>query len=244
MIINSLKKILILLLLSLSAQSDEAADILAIETKLKYAQPTLPIKKIEPAEILGYYAVHLPDGSIIYMNAKAEHFFYGELFLIDGTTLVNATKRALSEDRMRILGDLDDSGGLVFSPSPDEVKATISVFTDIDCGYCRKLHREVPELNRLGISVRYLAYPRAGIGSVSYDKAVSAWCAPNPNNALTRAKAGEEIEQLTCANPVAAHFALGDQLGVSGTPAIFFEDGRLQPGYIPAKEMARLLRSK
>ena len=241
---NSFTKLSVFLLcflFSFLAQSNELADIEAIQEKLKYVQPALPVKKIESTEIQGYYAVYLPDGSIIYVNANVEHFFYGELFLINGSTLVNATQRSLTEDRKRILGDLDESEVLVFSPTSGEIKATISVFTDIDCGYCRKLHREVPELNRLGVSVRYLAYPRAGIGSASYDKAVSAWCAPNPNKALTRAKAGEKIEQLTCANPVAAHFALGDQLGVSGTPAIFFEDGRLQPGYLPAKEMARRL---
>ena len=240
-IMKSLKNLLILLLLSLPVQSEEAADIAAIEAKLRQAGPTLPIKKIEPIEIEGYYAVYMPDGSIIYMDADAEHFFYGELFLIRGSTFVNATQRALSDERRLLLAGLDESEMLVFSPAPEKVKATITVFTDIDCGYCRKLHREVPELNKLGVAVRYLAYPRAGVGSASFDKAVSAWCAANPNTALTRAKAGEEIEQLTCANPVAAHYALGDQFGVTGTPAIFFEDGRLQPGYLPAQEMARRL---
>ena len=228
----------------LPVQSDEADDIEAIKEKLKYAQPALPIKKIEPIEIQGYYAVYLPDGTVIYVTANADHFFYGELFLINGSTLVNATQRTLNQDRMRLLDNLDESQLLVFSPPAIEIKATISIFTDIDCSYCRKLHREVPELNRLGISVRYLAFPRAGIGSDSYNKAVSAWCASDPNRALTRAKAGEEIKELSCVNPVAAHFALGDQLGVSGTPAVFFEDGSLQPGYLPAKEMARRLGIK
>jgi len=242
---NSLNILFILLLFSLPVQSEEvdaeAAHIAAIEEKFRNAGLRLPIKKIEAIEIQGYYALYLLDGSIIYMDANAEHFFYGDLFLINGSKLVNVTQRAHSEERMRLLGSLDESEMLVFSPAQEKVKATISVFTDIDCGYCRKLHKEVPELNRLGVAVRYLAYPRAGIGSISYQKAVSAWCSPNPNRALTRAKAGEEIEQHTCANPVAAHFALGSQLGVSGTPAIFFEDGSLQPGYLPAKEMVRRL---
>lgn len=218
-----------------------SADIEAIEKKLKQAQPSLPIKKIEATDVDNYYAVYLPDGSIIYMDADAEHFFYGELFLIRGSTFVNATQQALSRERRQLLADLDESEMLVFSPDSENVKATVTVFTDIDCGYCRKLHREVPALNELGIAVRYLAYPRAGVGSASYDKAVSAWCAEDPNGALTRAKAGQEIEQAICANPVAAHYALGDQFGVTGTPAIFFEDGRLQPGYLPAEEMARRL---
>ena len=130
---------------------------------------------------------------------------------------------------------------LVFSPPADRVKATVTVFTDIDCGYCRKLHQEVPELNRLGIAVRYLAYPRAGLGSDSYDKAVSAWCADNPRLALTEAKLGNEIETRTCANPVAGHMNLGAQFGVNGTPAVFYEDGTLQNGYMPALDMAERL---
>ena len=120
-------------------------------------------------------------------------------------------------------------------------KTAITVFTDIDCGYCRKLHQEVPELNRLGIEVRYLAYPRAGLESESYDKIVSAWCADDQRLALTRAKTGKKIESRDCKNPVAQHFALGGAVGVTGTPSIIFEDGRLLPGYLPAERLAQQL---
>ena len=114
--------------------------------------------------------------------------------------------------------------------APELTKATITVFTDIDCGYCRKLHQDVPELNRLGVAVRYLAFPRAGIGSDSYDKAVSVWCADDQQKALTKAKAGKDIEMKTCVNPVAEQYGLVDAFGVTGTPAIFYEDGTLQAG--------------
>ena len=109
---------------------------------------------------------------------------------------------------------------LVFTPGAGKVKATVTVFTDIDCGYCRKLHQEVPELNRLGIAVRYLAYPRAGIDSDSYNKIVSAWCSNDPLGALTKAKRGEAIPTRKCDNPVARQYALGSEVGVTGTPTV------------------------
>jgi thiol:disulfide interchange protein DsbC len=120
-------------------------------------------------------------------------------------------------------------------------KATISVFTDVDCGYCRKLHLEVPELNARGIEVRYLAFPRQGTTSPSFDKLVSAWCAADRNDAITRLKRGETIPRKSCANPVERQYVLGHQMGVEGTPAIIFEDGSLHPGYAPAADLAKLL---
>ena len=115
------------------------------------------------------------------------------------------------------------------------------MFTDIDCGYCRKLHREIPQLNEMGIEVSYLAYPRAGIGSQSYSKYVSAWCAEDKLGALTLAKNGQEIPAKNCDNPIAAQYELGQQMGISGTPAIVLEDGRLIPGYLNAQKLANAL---
>jgi thiol:disulfide interchange protein DsbC len=129
----------------------------------------------------------------------------------------------------------------VVFPTGGERKAVISVFTDVDCGYCQKLHREVPRLNELGVEVRYLAYPRAGIGSRSYQKIVSAWCAEDPNSAITALKSGQEIPDSDCTNPVAAQYELGQEVGVSGTPAIVLEDGRLLPGYLPADQLAQAI---
>ena len=212
-----------------------------IEASLKLRRPGLTVRKIEQSPIPGYYLVETSADEVIYMNATAEHFFAGDLIFLDGDGFVNVTEKARESSRKKLLDSIDESEMLVYSPAPERVKTTITVFTDIDCGYCRKLHREIPELNKLGIAVRYLAYPRAGIGSNSYTKIVSAWCADNPNVALTKAKAGQEIETRTCSNPVASHYGMGDQFGVTGTPAIIYEDGRLQPGYVPAIELARRL---
>jgi thiol:disulfide interchange protein DsbC len=129
---------------------------------------------------------------------------------------------------------------MVIFPATGTRKAVINVFTDVDCGFCQKLHQEVPELNRMGVEVRYLAYPRAGVGSPSYAKIVSAWCSQDRNLAITRLKAGESIPDATCENPVADQFELGQSIGVTGTPAIVLEDGTMVPGYQPAAQLAAI----
>ena len=188
----------------------------------------------------GFYELEL-GGRTLYVDASGGHFFAGDLYLLQGGGLVNATEAARQDMRLELLASIAEDDMLVFTPPADEVKATITVFTDIDCGYCRLLHQEMPELNRLGIAVRYLAYPRAGPGSESFDKIVSAWCAEDPLDAMTRAKAGQAIEPLRCASPVAQQYELGARMGVTGTPAILFDNGQLQAGYAPAAEMARRL---
>lgn len=204
------------------------------------ANPDLPLGRISESPLPGFYEVSV-GGTTLYVHRSGGHFFAGDLFFVAATGFVNATEENRMSRRRDMLAALDESEMLVFSPPPDKVGTSITVFTDIDCGYCRQLHREVPTLNRYGIAVRYLAFPRAGIGSASYDKIVSAWCADNPQDALTRAKAGREIEQRNCANPVARQYAMAGELGVTGTPAIVYESGYLQSGYLPAEEMARRL---
>ena len=212
-----------------------------IRERLLQSRPGLPITDVKPGQIAGFYQVSIQGGMTLYMHAIDDYLFAGDLFFVEPEGLVNATEVARTRQRKELLDALDAEDMLVYSPKPELVQATITVFTDIDCGYCRKLHQEVPELNRLGIAVRYLAYPRAGVGSESYNKIMSAWCADNPLRALTRAKAGEEIEDRTCSNPVAEQYGMGGAFGVSGTPAIIYENGYLQAGYLPAEEMARRL---
>ena len=125
--------------------------------------------------------------------------------------------------------------------SPEEPQHELLVFTDIDCGYCRKLHSQIDEYLEQGIAIHYLAFPRAGIGSPSYNTAVSVWCADDRQGALTAAKAGETVEPLQCENPVAEQYQLGLDLGVTGTPALLTSDGSMIPGYMPPETLrARL----
>ncbi|MDW8478922.1 MAG: thioredoxin fold domain-containing protein [Xanthomonadales bacterium] len=128
---------------------------------------------------------------------------------------------------------------IVFAPK--ERKRTLTVFTDIDCGYCRRMHQHMAEYNAAGIAIEYLFFPRAGIGSPSYEKAVSVWCSSDPRDALTRAKAGEEIPARSCDNPVLEDFELGKRIGINGTPAVITEDGVLIGGYLTPEQMLERL---
>ena len=130
---------------------------------------------------------------------------------------------------------------MISFPAKGKEKTTLTVFTDIDCGYCRKFHQEIPELNELGISVNYMAFPRAGVGSNSLDKYVSVWCADDQQDSMSRAKQRQAVSSKTCANPVEEQYLLGRQLGVNSTPNLVTSTGELIRGYVPAKQLAQQL---
>ncbi|MCU7905441.1 MAG: DsbC family protein [Candidatus Thiodiazotropha sp. (ex Epidulcina cf. delphinae)] len=197
------------------------------------------VSSITPTEIGGLYEV-LIGPQIFYVSADGKYLLSGKLFNIDNREDLTTPK--VSQAKARFIEQAGEDGMVIFSP--EKYSHTVTVFTDIDCGYCRKLHSEINDYNALGIRVRYLMYPRAGVGSPSYDKAVSVWCEDDQNDAMTRAKAGEDIEKKVCDNPVVDHLQLGKLLGVSGTPTIFLQDGDMLPGYVPAKRMSAILEGK
>jgi thiol:disulfide interchange protein DsbC len=124
---------------------------------------------------------------------------------------------------------------------PQKVKYTITVFTDVECGYCRKLHSEIAQLNDRGVQVRYLAYPRAGPGTDDWAKMEAVWCSTDRKKAITEAKAGKAVKAAQCATPIAKQFKLGEQLGVRGTPAIFTDSGEYIGGYLAPDQMVSKL---
>lgn len=233
---------LLILVSTFPAFADELQDVVSnIRQRILAVRPELSIQGIEPSALPGFYDVQLSGGQTLYFTEDGQHFFTGDLYALTDKEMVNVSEQVKAGERKKLLDQLDESDMLVFAPAKDMIKATVTVFTDIDCTYCRKLHKEVPEMNRLGIAIRYLAYPRAGTGSASYDKIVSAWCADNPKIALTRAKAGKTIETRTCDNPVASQYELGGVMGVNSTPSLVFEDGTMTPGYLPAEALAKRL---
>ena len=149
------------------------------------------------------------------------------------------TEEARGQIRQRALATVGDDKRIIFSPK--DPKHTVSVFTDIDCGYCRRLHQQIAEYNKLGIAVEYLFFPRAGLGSESFDKAVNVWCAADRKQALTAAKAGESVEAKTCDNPIEEEFALGQKIGINGTPAVIAPDGTQLGGYVPPEQLLQRL---
>ena len=214
----------------------------AIGDKFKASRPELTIKSITPSEIPGLYAVEINKGPVLYTTEDGEYFVLGDLYQTAPGGFVNLAEVAREGDRAELMAQVKLDDMIIFSPDKLPAKAAIMVFTDVDCFYCQKLHQEVPDLNRMGIEVRYLAYPRAGIGSESYKKIASAWCADDKQEAITKLKNRERIVTNVCPNnPVESQFKLGQQVGVSGTPAMVTVDGKLMPGYMPALQLASTL---
>jgi len=212
----------------------------ALVERLQALRPDIPVERVSPTPLPGIVALELGGGTVFYGTTDGRYLFAGDLYELTDTDLVNVAEAGRVGQRQAIMAKVDPASMVIFKAT-GERKAIISVFTDVDCGYCQKLHLEVPQLNKMGIEVRYLGYPRAGVGSESYDRMVSAWCASDPNAALTRVKAGEKIPAATCDNEIAAHYGIGREIGVAGTPSIILEDGRLLPGYLPAPELAKAI---
>lgn len=201
--------------------------------------PGIKPETIRETPIKGLYEVTYQDpSSIFYFNRDASYMFRGDL--IDMTTRTNITEQTKSKARSKLIQAVSEDKMVVFKAKNE--KYQITVFTDVDCPYCKKLHHEIAQYNQQGITIRYMAYPRAGIGSGSYKKMVSIWCSKDKNKAMTDAKNDRNIPELECDNPVAEQFALGQKLGVRGTPAIFLQDGTMLPGYIPAARLAQELQ--
>ena len=230
-------------LLAFSMPASAAVDQHVVDTitaKLEAARKGMKVQSVEPSKIKGIYSVKVTAGPQLYVDETGSFFVAGDLYQITPRGFINLAEQDRDGDRAQLLAKLDAKDMIVF-PAKDK-KATITVFTDVDCFYCQKLHKEVPAMNDLGIEVRYLAYPRAGIGSESYKKIASAWCADNPNEAMTKLKNKQNIPMNVCANnPVAEQFSLGKKMGVTGTPAMVMENGRLLPGYMPADRLAKTL---
>ena len=220
-----------------------SADIeAAITRNFKISRPTIQIESIQPSQIPGLYAVKVAGGPVLYSTDDGRYFVVGDLFEVAPGGFVNLAEKAREGDRADLMAAVKEEDMIVFSPQQLPAKASIMVFTDVDCYYCQKLHQEVPDLNRIGIEVRYLAYPRAGIGSDAYKKMASAWCADDKPAALTKLKNRQRIAPNVCAaNPVEQQFSLGQRVGVTGTPAMVTTEGRLMPGYMPALQLASVL---
>lgn len=223
------------LLLSSSLSASEQ-HIDQVRERLLLIQPDLPIEAVAPSAMPELYQVQLRGGRILYVNASAEFIFQGQLLQVQDGVPVNLTEQAERTALVAQMRALNTEEMIVF-PAPS-AQTTITVFTDPDCGYCQKLHSEVPELNRAGVDVRYLAFPRDGLTGAAYDSLVSVWCADDRLAAMTQAKQRKKIAQKTCRNPVEKHFALGQAIGVRGTPTIVLANGEIIPGYQPAKQLA------
>jgi len=223
---------------SIAADSPAGTLTPELRTKLASKIPGATPQSIRETPIPGLYEVAV-DTSVGYISADGKFVISGDLFEIASRT--NLTDARKADARRKMLSGLKDDQMIVFSPAT--VKHTITVFTDIDCAYCRKLHSEMAELNKLGVRVRYLAYPRTGPNTVSWAKMEQVFCSKDRKQALTDAKLDKDVKSSACTTPVAADFALGEQIGVNGTPAIITDKGEYIGGYLPAAKLVQYLES-
>ncbi len=225
------------LLITGMAMNVLANDVEKIQAKLKEVIPNAPAATIEKSPVAGVYQVSVGP-NVIYMSADAKYLFNGSL--VDLTTRENLTEMAKNNARMQTLAKMDETAMIVF-PAKGETKHTLTVFTDIDCPYCKKFHNEVATLNENGISVRYLAFPRSGPQTPSYHKMVSIWCAKDRRQAMEDAKKGKDVTEAKCENPIMEQMIQAQNFGISGTPTLILDNGQMIPGYVPAQELIQAL---
>lgn len=200
----------------------------------------LQVEDVRISPVTGIYEI-TRDSNVSYVSSDGRYAIVGDMVDLDAD--VNLSENRRRTIRARMIETIPESEMLVYSPK--DPKYTITVFTDIDCGYCRKLHSHIAEYNRLGIRVRYLFFPRSGPDTESWHKAEAVWCASNRNDALTKAKQGDSIPEKKCGAEriVARDYELGQKVGVDGTPAIFLSSGEVLPGYLPPTKLAQYLKT-
>jgi len=210
------------------------ADEGSIADSLSKVIPGVSKSDVSKTPIKGLYQV-IVGARIIYTSDDGRYIIQGEM--VDLVNRKNLTESSLNSVRKAELEKIDEKKMIIF-PAKNP-KHTVTIFSDIDCGYCRKLHAEIDSYTDAGITVRYLFFPRSGVNTESYYKAISVWCADDRNEALTDAKLNNKVVNKTCDNPVDEHMKLAQAFGITGTPAIISEDGTIVPGFVPAKDLIK-----
>ncbi len=217
----------------LSAMPLAHADEAAVRAAIKKMAPTATIDKVEKSPIDGYSQA-IVGSQLVYVSNDGRYILQGTLYDVDAKLDLSASR--MSRENVAKLAAYPEAQRIVFAPS-GKPKYKVTVFTDIDCGYCRKMHSHIAEYNERGIQVDYLFFPRSGPGTPSFDKAISVWCAKDRNGAFTSAKAGQDPSPLKCENPIAQEYQLGITVGVDGTPAVYAPDGSRIGGYLTPDQL-------
>ncbi len=235
------KRMLVVMALLSSFSISALADDSAVRETLSRIIPGQAPDLIEETPYKGLYEV-VYGSDIFYLSENGRYLFQGDM--VDLTTQNNLTEARRTKGRLKLMDTVALDTRISFKPQGGAPVHVVDVFTDVDCFYCQKLHNEMADYLNEGIEIRYLAFPRAGVGSHSYEKIVSVWCAKDQKAVMTLAKNKQQPEKRECDNPVKEHMELGRQIGVSGTPALVFSDGTLMPGYLPASQLRKILDEK
>lgn len=233
------KILIVLLIMSLAANAkNPSKEILA---GVKNLAPTATVSSVEKTPIKGVSEIIIETGrggEVYYISNDGKYLLNGNM--IDTTSREDLTENKKSGIRKTVVEKFGSKQRIDFLP--DDMKYHLTVFTDIDCGYCRKLHNQIDEYNALGIGISYLFFPRSGINTPSFDKAVTVWCSSDQQSAMTNAKSGVNLEERKCDNPIEKQYEAGKAAGVTGTPAMVLENGKLLPGYLPPQALLDRLK--
>ena len=223
---------------ALAQQPQSLREKLAVAIEVA-SQNQLEIVSLNATALPNIYEVELNTGEVLYSDISGDYLFAGDMYQTTAEGLLNLSANKRQERNSDKIAQIPEEEMIIFTP--EVVKATITVFTDVDCTYCRALHRDLEKLMAAGIEVRYMAYPRGGENAESYTKMISVWCSDDRAKALTQAKNGQDLPERNCDSPILAHYKLGNELGISGTPALVFPDGRVIPGYLETERLVEML---
>lgn len=220
-----------------ASATDTDPKLTAVQEKVTGMFDGIEPKDVSRSPVDGWYTVH--KGSIVaYISEDGRYLLQGDL--IDLDSQVNLSEMSRNDSRRELVSALKDEQAIMFSPT--EVKHTVTVFTDIDCSFCRKLHAQIDGYLERGIEVRYVLYPRNGPASRAWSTSEDVWCSRDRGKALTAAKLDQQFQTSKCdTSMISTHYTLGRDIGLSGTPAIVFEDGTLLAGYLPPAALASRL---
>ncbi len=218
-----------------AAAPGAALDAEGLKAKLNAAMPELNLEAVRPSAVPGLFEVQ--RGALFgYVTADGRYLISGDVVNLEtGEEITEGSRKQMRVDTLAALGDQY----VAFDPPGDKPQNVVTVFVDVDCGYCKKLHEELPAYNALGIGFRYVFFPRAGLGSESERQLDAAWCSPDRKTAVSRAIMGEKFKVPACKTPTKQQYELALKLGVRGTPMMILPNGDTVNGYVPADRLAQ-----
>ena len=212
-----------------------------LENLKKILPQGLNINFYEESEIENFYVVNVANNQILYVSNDFKYVFAGDVISLDNGNPSSLNELYQAKLVKQVMSILEDTRTINFTAENE--KHLIKVFTDISCGYCRLLHSQIDDYLALGISIEYYGFPRDGLQTQVFEDMQSAWCSDDPKLSITKLKAGDDVEEKTCQNPIQMHYEYGQLLGITGTPSIFLSNGQKLSGYIPASELIKIIEN-
>ncbi|MBL6683185.1 MAG: thioredoxin fold domain-containing protein [SAR86 cluster bacterium] len=212
-----------------------------LENLKKILPQGLNINFYEESKIENFYVVNVANNQILYVSNDFKYVFTGDVISLDNGAPSSLNELYQAKLVKQVMSLLEDTRTINFTAENE--KHLIKVFTDISCGYCRLLHSQIDDYLALGISIEYYGFPRDGLQTQVFEDMQSAWCSDDPKLSITKLKAGDDVEEKTCQNPIQMHYEYGQLLGITGTPSIFLSNGQKLSGYIPASELIKIIEN-